>query len=141
MVIKVETLRRFYMMAGATAALLLVAVCLIEVGAWMLPYHPGVTKRNFNRVAVGMAKAEVEEIFGKENEPCDSSYGLSGPNPPRWQWDGDYGRAVILFGLQGEVVKCEWWTMIPADEDLLTMLSRMVRCLPPPRSGGYQIVY
>jgi hypothetical protein len=139
--IKAGMLRRFYKMVGATAALLLVAVCLIEIGTWMLPYRPGVTQRNFNRIAVGMTKAEVEEIFGNENEPYDGSFGLHGPNPRRWQWDGDHGRARILFGLKGEVVNGEWWTMVPADEDLLTMLSRRFHGLPPPKSGAYQFVY
>lgn len=46
------------------AAILSVGIVLLSV--WMMQPSPGVTKRNFDRILVGMTKNDVEEIFGTE---------------------------------------------------------------------------
>ena len=49
----------------------------------MLPPSPGVTKANFDRIEIGMTRAEVEEIFGRkgvDNRERDRAVWFSGAN-------------------------------------------------------------
>ena len=41
----------------------------------MLPHRPGVTKANFDRIQIGMTKAQVAEIFG-ETQPKSAKEGV-----------------------------------------------------------------
>ena len=44
---------------------LLMAACVVVVAlALLLPPQSGVTKENFDRIQIGMTRAEVEQIFG-----------------------------------------------------------------------------
>jgi hypothetical protein len=52
-------------------------ICLGAVAAVWLPEEPGVTHAHFKRVAVGMTRAETEEIFGVP--PSDTA-----PNGRDW---------------------------------------------------------
>ena len=54
----------------------------------MLPPSPGVTKANFDRIEMGMTKAQVEEIFGEKGVEIDLGYTV---------WESHDGRATILF--------------------------------------------
>lgn len=57
---------------------LLAVAGVLSVVAWLAllvlalkPADPGVTKANFDRIKVGMSRAEVEEIFGR---PADATH-------------------------------------------------------------------
>ena len=55
-------MKRNKLRAAIFATPILICVALLSIAA--LPSDPGVTRPNFGRVRVGMARSEVEAIFG-----------------------------------------------------------------------------
>jgi hypothetical protein len=78
-------------LAGGLCAILLI------VYIW-LPESAGVTKRNFDRVQIGMSYAEVVDIF------CATERWIDG----NAVYYGDFGDAWIHFDEQHRVSRKEW---------------------------------
>lgn len=57
------TKKRLLLIAAVPLAIVVVLGVLS-----ILPSRPGVTKANFDRIQVGMTRAQVEEIFGREGK-------------------------------------------------------------------------
>jgi hypothetical protein len=104
----------------------------------LLPPRPGVTKQNFDRIEVGMARAEVEAIFGG---PANASW------PPTWgnkplenEWE-DHVRgdaAIVNFDENDRVASTAWLPGLPDErsawEKLLDRLPWHEK--PPPRPSA-----
>ena len=95
------TKRRLLLIAGPLAA---VAVTLGVLA--MLPPRPGVTKENFDRIEVGMTRAEVEVILG----------GPAGPafrRRSRDEWDSNENddSVAIRFDNNDRVLEKHWLGM------------------------------
>jgi hypothetical protein len=68
----------------------------------ILPYRPGITKANFDRIEKGITKAEVERIFG---EPAVVSFSVSFPTGATGLgWRADGGSVANI----GSVCSTEW---------------------------------
>jgi hypothetical protein len=82
-------------------AILAIIVCVALLVLTWLP-RSGINKRNFDRIEVGMTRAEVEAIFGGPPtwEPI-SRRGL-------WANDGAYDCATITFDGDWRVVSTDW---------------------------------
>jgi hypothetical protein len=83
------------------AVLPLTIAVILGVPAMLPPdTRPGVTKANFDRIEMGMTLAEVEEIFGREGEPC--------PCPPWVIWEASGGSLVSIKFVDDCVLDKEW---------------------------------
>src|SRR5690349_11513683 len=80
-----------------------VALVLSLAVTKLIPY-PGVTKANLNRVATGMTKAQVQEIFGREGIAWDGL--VEKGRADYWLADETSG-ALILF-VDDRVVDKQW---------------------------------
>ena len=104
--------KRRLLAAGTMAGL--VGVVLIVVA--MLPLRPGVTKRNFDRVEIGMTMVQVEEIFGGKGQRL--------PDTPYIGWAaGDLSGAIVTFRHGGVVAK-DW---VDNPETFLDKIRRWLR--------------
>jgi len=79
----------------------------VIVTLMLLPPKPGVTKENFDRIEIGMARAEVEAIFGC---PPLSWVEVPGTNRHRMDsWESDYGDvAFVHYGDDDRVASKDW---------------------------------
>lgn len=100
--------KRWLLAAIGLASLIGLPILVIA----LLPNRPGVTRANFHRIAIGMTKPDVENIFG--GEPAKRM-----PRHLRGKlfvWFNDDGRraAEIFFDEQGQVSDKEWrdWTLL-----------------------------
>ena len=87
---------------------LIVAVCVCVTLAFIATVpNPGVTKENFDRIEIGMTRAEVEEIFGGKGPP---SGGINDGVKTGERWDSEEGKesAFIVFSDNDIVVEKEW---------------------------------
>ena len=104
--------------------LLMTACVVVVVLAYVLPPRPGVTKENFDRIEVGMTRAEVEKIFGVENLP--------GRNPLRrlsrqlFEDEDTDALADIHFDETDRVALAEWR---PGRPDERTPLDKLLQRL------------
>jgi hypothetical protein len=90
--------------------------CVLLLMAALMPPTPGVTKANFDRIAVGMSEAQVREILG---EDCGYVVGRR-----ICEWEGpDGARAVVAF--EGGSVNGKVWS--PSRETYLDKLARRLR--------------
>ncbi len=95
-------------------------VCLALGVLSMIPRGPGVTKANFDRIEYGMAKAEVEEIFGNKGVPM-----LLGGKVVKGErfWYGEDGLgAHVTFS--NECVDGKFWCPDPEKETILGKIRR-----------------
>ncbi len=94
----------------------------------LLPPRPGVTKKNFDRIKVGMARAEVEAIFGG---PPKGLFGM------HFQDDASGDSAIITFDDNDLVASMLWGPNLHDDrtlwEKLLDRLPWREKPPPPPR--------
>jgi hypothetical protein len=96
------------------------AILTVVAGAiilTLLPVRPGVTKANFDRLAMGMSRNEVEAVFGR---PCDDSHCHSA-------WNSDDGQAHIHFNEHGQIERKLWFE---AEFSLYQKLQRRFPWLP-----------
>jgi hypothetical protein len=108
--------------------MLLIAACVAVVALALLPTRPGVTKENFDRIEVGMTRAEVVRIFGCEanGEEC------SGHRIP-FLWDNGDGQALVRFDENDRVTETAWWPGWPDERPLWERwLDRLLRRERPP---------
>jgi hypothetical protein len=82
----------------------------------LLPPRPGVTKANFDRVEIGMNRAQVEAIF---DGPADPEY------PEEWENEA-FDIAKIGFDKEGRVKSKDW----DAWPDERTLLQKTLDRLP-----------
>ena len=83
-------------------AVALAGFCLTFGGIAILPSGPGVTKKNFDQLEIGMTQDEVNAIFGPPGWHKD---------PPGYEvvtWHGDHGTAKIVFGHERQVLEKSW---------------------------------
>jgi hypothetical protein len=82
----------------------LLLMCAVGIALVVLPWLPraGITKQNFDRIGVGMTRAEVEAIFG--GPPSWKPVG----NRAEWANDGAYDCATIDFDEGGCVMRTAW---------------------------------
>ena len=73
--------------------------------------HPGVTKANFDRIQLGMTKAEVEEIFGGKGMQMPLC-GFARPEPPEsydvFFWPDGGGSAALVTIMDDSVMSKTW---------------------------------
>jgi hypothetical protein len=93
--------RRYVISAAILAACLGIILGVLA----MLPPQPGVTKANFDRVKIGMAWAEVDEIFGQAaSERSTLGGGLSNLA----SYGGDHGASAHIDYCDDVVTRKEW---------------------------------
>jgi hypothetical protein len=133
MTVKAVTGRRITIVAFAACAFAFAVVCAWKLIKPMVPGRPGVTRENFDRIAKGMTKAEVEQLFGGEDDPPeDDRYGRNDDHRTmRWRWDAHPDTVIVEFDLHDRAVGREWWYNI-SNEGTLEMLWRVIRGLPQP---------
>jgi hypothetical protein len=87
----------------------------------LLPPRPGVTKANFDRIEMGMTKAEVEEIFGGRFvlHKGMANVGLN----PLAGWEAHDGAVALIYLSDGSVVRKDW------AESELTFVQKLRRWL------------
>ena len=102
-------------------AVAILAACapLVLAVLAILPPRPGISKANFDRITVGMSKAEIQEILGGAasiTSPGGKTYtqlaGIHGNRTPdgllHQVWGGDTGVAIIAFDAQELAVHTHW---------------------------------
>jgi hypothetical protein len=102
----------------------------------LLPPPPGITKENFDRIEVGMTRAEIEAILGGPANGRDPRNGLRiGLNA--WEDDSSGDLATIDFDEKDRVTSKHWWFELPDDrtlwEKLIDRLPWREKPPPPPR--------
>jgi outer membrane protein assembly factor BamE (lipoprotein component of BamABCDE complex) len=105
--------------AAVAAAILAGCLCVALAVLLTRGSRPAVTKAHFDRITVGMSKAEVQEIFGR---PA-SSTSAGGRTWPQIQgiqgvrtsdgvthevWGGEDGAAIIGFDERDRTVHTHW---------------------------------
>jgi hypothetical protein len=96
------TRHRRYLNCAVTLA---ACVCIALGVLAMLPPQPGITKANFDRVKIGMAWAEVDEIFGQAaSERSTLGGGLSNLA----SYGGDHGVSAHIDYCDDVVTRKEW---------------------------------
>jgi hypothetical protein len=107
------------------AVLPLTIVVMLGILA-MLPARPGVTKANFDRIQVGMTKAEVEQIFDGEAGKQLLTTAVAGlPDMPvekKAYWWGDEERSVAVVIFENDVVIRKEWG--ESDETVMQRICR-----------------
>jgi hypothetical protein len=107
---------RIAVLAGSLAV---ACATLVLVVFWLLQSHAGITKANFDRVALGMSRAQVQELFGgaaNSTSPSGRAWreiqGIQGVRTPDGMvhevWGGDDGAAIIQFNDEGIAVHTHW---------------------------------
>lgn len=84
----------------ALVAVLPLTIAVILGVLALLPPRPGVTKANFDRIEMGMKKAEVERFFAKSGKRLPVLWGT--------KWTGDEGEAIIRFDYDEKVIDKIW---------------------------------
>lgn len=99
----------------------LLLACTVGVALVVLAFlpRPGINKENFDRIEVGMTRAEVEAIFG--GPPSWTPVG----NRAEWGNNGAYDLATIDFDDNGCVVRTAW-----RDLDERTLCQKLLDRLP-----------
>lgn len=99
----------------------LLLACTVAVAMIVLVWlsRPGINKQNFDRIEIGMTRAEVEAIFG--GPPSWKPVG----NRAEWANDGAYDCATIDFDEDGQVMRTAW-----QDLDERTLVEKLLDCLP-----------
>jgi hypothetical protein len=64
----------------------------------LLPPRLGVTKANFDRIEIGMTKAEVEAIFGERS----TFEAFVKPSSDRYSWQSDGGAQAWVYTTAGD---------------------------------------
>ena len=102
------------------SGILAIAACVVLAVA-ILPARAGVTKANFNRVKIGMTRAEVTTILGP------AVYGYQECELAPWVdfWNHDDGKdACVIEYFEGGVVDTHWL------RDRESLIEKIRRCLP-----------
>jgi hypothetical protein len=107
--------------------LLLMAACVAVVALAFLPTRPGVTKENFDRIEVGMTRAEVEKIFGGQAPGIVHLWDLL-PSQCGWEDDETGDGATIQFD-ENDCVQAKRW-LPSAWPDDRTLWERWLDRLP-----------
>jgi len=112
----------------AIAAIAIAIVGTFVLILMLLPQPPGVTKGNFDRLALGMSRDEVETLFGKA---CDDSHIVEKKTETKvivvrchLAWNSDDGQALIHFDQNGQIEKKLWF------EAEFTLWQRLQRRFP-----------
>jgi hypothetical protein len=128
--------KRLLLAVGGIAALVGVTLGVLA----LLPARPGVTRENFDRIEIGMTRAEVEAILGP---PTDFFTGWPFPEPNEPIWENDRADEGQIQFDEDSRVKAKDWHEMPDDRgvferlmDLLPWRERPVR--PRPR---FTVVY
>jgi hypothetical protein len=91
--------KRYLLVGSAGVAACAAAVIILS----LMSLQPGVTKPNFERVEIGMTRAEVSGILGEQNSPtCE------------YAWVGETGTAVLDFDDDSRVQSKVW---VPSRDD------------------------
>jgi hypothetical protein len=117
------TRQRLVVRVAVVVALLACAVGLV-VGS--LPPRPGVTQANFDRIAIGMSRADVEKLFGGPRPEKSTGY-MTSSNRVGEGWHTAGGDTVIIVfdpWQHDRVMEKEWR---PSQESLLDRLRRWLR--------------
>ena len=86
--------KHLFLVGGFLAA----CICLPLGVVAIIPPGPGVTKANFDRIEIGMTKAQVEKIFGGEGE-----LGADGCT-----WHADDGSFAFVWFIDDRVLRVQW---------------------------------
>ncbi len=110
-----------------------IAGIVLVVLALLLP-RPGVTEENFDRIEVGMTRAEVEAIFGGPATGSNPWVWGNLPKENEWENEASGDAAMVDFDENNRVIARHWdpW---PDDRTAWQkLLDRMPwREKPPPR--------
>ena len=93
--------KKWWIIALATIAGCIGLAFLIPA---LRPWRPGVTKENFDRIEIGMTRAEVEAILGP---PTDMLSPFAGDDEPIWESDRA-DEAQIRFDENNRVKSKDW---------------------------------
>lgn len=97
----------------AVGLLVVVAVAGVVAVQWVMPAAGGKSWGDFQRIAVGMRRPDVEAILGAFS-------GVEfGPGQPTYVWSDDEARIYVSFDGDSRVVKKTW---DPVQIDPLTRL-------------------
>lgn len=110
--------RRFIVVGAAAVACVGVALLV-----WALLPDSKVTKANYDRVAAGMTRAEVRDLFGADGSPF---HGYPDKGPFTYVWESEDGSfAVIAFDRDQRVAeKLKWGE---STETVFARLRRLLR--------------
>ncbi len=107
-----------------SAGILVACLGIVLAVLAMLPPHPGVTKRNFDRIEVGMSHPEVEAILGSDRGGREIMIDIVLPRGHEYDvWGGDEGYANITFDERRRMVHKDW------EDAPLAFLERLRRWL------------
>jgi hypothetical protein len=121
---------------------LLMTACVVTVAVvYLLPPKPGVAKENFDRIEVGMTRAEVEKLFGGKANGFHRLRPYN-PSPDSWE-DDETGEGAELEFDANDCVKAMQW--FPNDwPDERTVWEKFLDRLPwreRPRRPRPEILY
>src|SRR5258707_1119920 len=85
-----------------TAAIVAGCIGLLVGIAALFPPPPAVTKENFDRIEVGMTRAQVEAIFGKPGTPDAWDGGRS------WTWENEVNEEAAIDFAHDKVAQKRW---------------------------------
>jgi hypothetical protein len=117
----------------------MIAVVGLTLGVLaMLPPKPGVTKENFDRIEVGMTKAEVKKIFG--GPPIGQVKGVAGIITAReglnvkiWESKDGEDWAIIAFDDNDCMMRSRWDGLLDDRSFIQKVLDRLPWREEPPR--------
>lgn len=120
-------LQRLRRLTPPRVGLLLLGLACVGFGVWLAWPTPGVTRRNYDRIQVGMTEPEVEALMGgpaglSTNRPF--IYWLDDPQFTR-KWLGDEACITVELGHDYEVVGKEFVALPP--EPFLNRIHRVFR--------------
>jgi hypothetical protein len=111
--------KKWWIIAAATIAGCIGLALIIPA---LRPPRPGVTKGNFDRIEIGMTRAEVEEILGPPTEDFPRGVlalglGIDGPI-----WENDRGDEAQIRFDENNRVKARDWDEWPDDRGVFEKL-------------------